>query len=392
MTRGEGAGNSTGGATGTAGSGAGGTSGAVTGTAGASTATRPDDRDPHERGEVRVAQRAGDRLGRCVRAASGSAGRRGVAVRGHHRIRRIAGAVGRSPARDAGREPARLAVGSRRARAPSRATRARPAAPPGRRPGTRSRRTATSRSARPLSAPAPASRPSGPPARPARRPPHPARLVRCGLGDDRERRGLPRTARLGARHPGGAPPRGVADLDAARAASPAGSRRGGSGPPRPRARPAPRRRPGGARPGRTAPGRTGRPPGRSGRRTRSADRPGTFAAGSPMRPARSACGAGGAHRRTPPRRAGQNDQPRTRIHGGHRRFTPCPPGRCEHAPPHVFTRPETGRRDARGAHRAAVARRGDRSTRSGVNHLWRTGVFALVNTDVKTGHRKGDVM
>ena len=38
MTRGEGAGNSTGGATGTAGSGAGGTSGAMTGTAGASTA------------------------------------------------------------------------------------------------------------------------------------------------------------------------------------------------------------------------------------------------------------------------------------------------------------------------------------------------------------------
>ena len=201
----------------------------------------------------------------------------------------------------------------------------------------------------------------------------------------------PTPARLGAHHPRRAAPRGVADLDPAgrgrrlrdgAASCPPARPRGPSGTAG-TATPSCRgtwgaksSSPDSSAAGSSAGSSTGAarrlsrsPPCAGARcRTRCRARP---------RPAPTGSGARATRRRTPPRRAGRRSaRPGSGGHAAHSLRTRG----LERARPRVVTRPESGRRDARGAHRAAVARRGDRSTRSGVTHLWRPGVFALVMT------------
>ena len=179
-----------------------------------------------------------------------------------------------------------------------------------------------------------------------------ATLVRCGLGDDRQRCGLPRPARLGARHPGGAPPRCVADLDAARRRRRLRSRRGGSGLRdlgRVRHRNAVL-----AGHGRDEQLRAGQLVRRVGPAAdQVGDRPGTFAAG--LRCARRGARAAQEEHTDVCRRGEQDDDQPDQDHGGHRPFISLPhPGRCEHAHPTC----SPGRKRPTGCPGSASGRRG----------------------------------
>ena len=193
---------------------------------------------------------------------------------------------------------------------------------------------------------------------------------------------------LGTHHPGGAPPRGVADLETARrrARAAAVARDDGGRPAADRVRAAGRRRRAASVRGSVGreqvAARTGRPA--SDRRLHQVRRRSAAVLRRPVadvRPAAPAVASGRSSRPDVRRRGEQDDRQPTRITRGSCRSLLAHPGEHGRAPPRRVARPETGGTGCPGERIGppwpAV---GDRSTRSGRPPPVATGVFVLVST------------